>query len=791
MKLDDRVIPVSRMTDEEIEEAFGEKGIRLTPYEGRRIAELIGRDPTLVELHVFNSEWSEHCSYKSSRPVLREFLHSEAPNVILGPQEDAGIVFFTQHDGKRWGIVIAHESHNHPSQVLPYEGAATGIGGIVRDVDCMGADVVGTADPLRFGDLQGRNADRSKWITRGVVDGILGYGNALGVPVLCGDVYFHETFDDNCLVNVVAVGIVAEDQIIHSAVPSQAQEEPYVLILVGKPTDDSGFGGSAFASKILSEEEQEEDRGAVQVPDPFLKNVLAMRKANHAVRERARELGIPIGIKDIGGGGIACATSEICSAGDVGIEIDLNLVHQALPNLLPETIMCAETQERYVIAVPERFADDVLRIYNEDWDLPNVYEGAKAAVIGRILPDEQVYRVRVGDVIVVEAPIKAVTEGILYDRPAQPREWREVEPEFDMPGDLSQVLLRVLAHPNVCSRAYIYRSYDVEVQGNAVLRPGEAGAGVIAPLQGSTAAMALSVAGNPLYGMISPYWGGATAVAEALRNVACVGATPQALTDCLNFGNPEKPEAFWEFRESVRGMAEAARHLWLKEYPECPIPIVSGNVSLYNESATGRAIAPSPIIACVGTMVDYSKAITMSLKAAGDDLFLLGPRRDELGGSAYYQTLGLGVGANVPKVNWELERGMIFAVIDAIQAGVVVACQDVSDGGMIVSLAEMAVAALEARGLGAEIDMAEAAGNLRLDRALFSESSGFVVEVVAGRKAEFAEICARYGVEPTRLGEVTAVPHVMTTMGESVALHASVADLADSYHNALAVLFNE
>ncbi len=785
MRLDDRIIPISEMTDEEIEKTLAENGIGLSAYEARRIVQLIGRNPTITELHVFNSEWSEHCSYKSSKPVLRELLPTDAPNVILGPKEDAGIVFFTEHAGKRWGIVIAHESHNHPSQVLPYEGAATGIGGIIRDVDCMGATVVGTADPLRFGDPRGQHADRTKWIARGVVEGIWGYGNALGVPVLCGDVYFHETYDDNCLVNVVAVGVVAEDEIIHSAVPPQAKQEPYVLILVGKPTDDSGFGGSAFASKILSEEEQEEDRGAVQVPDPFLKNVLAMRKANHAVRERARELGIVIGLKDIGGGGLACATSEICAAGDVGVEIDLDQVHVALSDLLPETIMCAETQERYVLAVPERFAEEVLRIYNEDWDLPNVYEGARASIIGRILPDEPVYRVRKGDTIVVEAPVKVVTEGIVYDRPAEPREWTEPEPQFDMPDDLGRTLLDVLAHPNVCSRAYIYRVYDTEVQGNAVIRPGEAGAGVIAPLEGSPAAMALAVAGNPLYALISPYGGGATAVAEAMRNVACVGATPQALTDCLNFGNPEKPQAFWEFREGVRGLADAAKNLWLKDYPGQPTPVISGNVSFYNESASGRAIAPSPIIACVGTMPDFSKAVTMALKRAGNLLYLLGPRKDELGGSAYYQALGLGIGANVPKIDWELERGMIYSVIDAIQAGVVVAAQDISDGGMIVALAEMAIGAYKARRLGAEISLDTATGDLRPDKALFTESTGFVVEVLPDREKDFLAICQEHGVEPIRLGEVTEVPHVLVTLSDEPILHVSLADAAEAYQTAL------
>ncbi len=777
------------MSDEEIAEELDRNGINLTPAEARRIASLLGRDPTIAELHVFNAEWSEHCSYKSSKPVLKQFLPTDAPNVILGPVEDAGIVFFTEFQGRRWGIVVAHESHNHPSQILPYEGAATGIGGIIRDVDCMGAHVVGTADPLRFGDPQGEHAERSKWIARGVVEGIWGYGNALGVPVLCGDVYFHSTYDDNCLVNVIAVGIVPEDEIIRSRVPEKARQEPYVLILVGKPTDDSGFGGSAFASKILSEEEQEEDRGAVQVPDPFLKNVLAMRKANEAVRKRARELGIEIGMKDVGGGGLACATSEICSASGFGVEIDLDKIHVALPDLLPETICCAETQERYVLAVPERFAEEVLRIYNEDWDLPNVYEGARASVIARVLPDEPVYRVKRGGEVYVEAPIKAVTEGIVYDRLAEPREWTEEEPEFEMPADLGEALLKVLAHPNVCSREYIYRVYDTEVQGNAVIRPGEAGAGVIQPIEGCPAALALAVAGNPLYGMISPYWGGAAAVAEAMRNVAAVGATPQALTDCLNFGNPEKPQAFWEFKEAVRGLADAAKNLPLKDYPDYPTPVISGNVSFYNESAAGRAIAPSPIVACVGTMPDASKAVTMSAKRAGDLLYLLGPRKDELGGSAYYQALGLGMGANVPKIDWQLERANMWAVIDAIQGGCIVACQDISDGGMAVAIAEMLIAARKREPLGAQINLRPASRDLRPDKALFSESTGFVCEVPEQRVPEFLRICLRHGAIPIPIGRVTADARYRVVFRDQTLWDLPVEECERAWRETLARLF--
>ncbi|HEY3398882.1 MAG TPA: phosphoribosylformylglycinamidine synthase subunit PurL [Armatimonadota bacterium] len=792
MELDERILTVSQMSDEEIATTVADMSIGLTPFEVRRVAELIGRDPTFCELHIFNVEWSEHCSYKSSRATLKEFLPTDGPNVILGPQEDAGIVFFTEFEGKRYGVVIAHESHNHPSQVLPNEGAATGVGGIVRDVDCMGARVIATGDPLRFGDPTGAHAERTKWIVRGVVDGIWQYGNALGVPNLAGDIYFHESFDDNCLVNVVALGLVAEEDIIHSAVPCEAFDQPYDMILVGKPTDDSGYGGSAFASKIIgSEEEKRDDRGAVQVPDPFLKNVLAMRKANEAVRTRAKELGLKIGVKDIGGGGFACGSSEITDAGGMGVEINLDEVHVGLDNLLPEVISCAETQERYVLAVPAGFTAEVLRIYNEDWDLPNVYENAQARVVGRYIP-EQVYRLTHQGKIVCEAPVKAVTTGIRYDRVETPREFTGEEPQFYQPADLGEVLLSVLGSMNICSRGYIFRDYDSEVQGNAVIRPGEAGAGVMAPLEGSDAAIALSVDANPFYGLIDPYWGGATAVAEAMRNVACVGATPAGLTDCLCYGNPELPESFWEFRQGVRGISDAARNLPLKDYSGAPTPVVSGNVSLYNESA-GGSVAPSPIIACVGVMPDYTKALTMQLKRPGASLFLLGPRKDELGGSAYYQVLNLGLGRNVPQVDWELESNMIFAVIDAIQAGHVAAAQDISDGGLLVAVSEMALGGHGKGRHGATLDVTASdlvlPGTetfLRPDKWLFSESSGFVVECTPGHEAALLDLCARYNLQPLRLGEVSAEPTLEVKIDGQAQLQVSLDAMRDAWVNGLA-----
>ncbi|HIE50275.1 MAG TPA: phosphoribosylformylglycinamidine synthase subunit PurL [Armatimonadetes bacterium] len=762
--------------EEALRGALANLGVGLTPYEVRRLRELLGRNPTLVELHIFNAEWSEHCSYKSSKSTLQEFLPTSGPTVMLGPGEDAGIIFLAEVEGERYGIVIAHESHNHPSQVLPVEGAATGIGGIVRDVDCMGAHVFATADPLRFGDPYGEHRDRTRWIATGVVDGIWQYGNALGVPVVAGDVVFSRSFDDNCLVNVVALGLVKESEIIRSHVPPEAAWEPYDLILVGKPTDDSGFGGAAFASEILGEEAGTESRGAVQVPDPFLKNVLLLHKANEAVRNAARRAGAVLSMKDLGAAGVVCSTSEMCAAGGFGARVDLDRVHVSLEGLRPEVIACAETQERYLWAVPRWFTPTVLRIYNQDWELPRIYEGARAQVIGEVTSDLRYLLTYRGEVV-CDADIRAVTGGLRCQREARPREWTEPEPSpeeiqarlrerfesWAEEGTYNEVLLALLHSPNVASREYLYRIYDTEVQGNAVLRPGEADAGLMAPLAGHPVGVALSVDGNPFYGRISPFWGGATAVAEAMRNVAAVGATPYGLTDCLNFGDPEKPEAFWEFRESVRGLAEAARNLWLKGHENTPVPFVSGNVSFYNESEAGHAVDPSPIVACLGVMEDYSKALTLQLKEPGNRLYLVGERYDELGGSAFYHEL-LGLwGANVPQVRWERERGMIYGTIDAVNAGLVRAVHDISNGGLITTVAEMMMGGWAWGTWGAEIDLDRvplgvgvASQVKALLLRLFAESSGFVLEVPPSQAEELEATFARCGVTAFPLGEVAA-----------------------------------
>ncbi|NLH22571.1 MAG: phosphoribosylformylglycinamidine synthase subunit PurL [Methanothrix sp.] len=767
------------LSDPEVQSSLRAAGIGMSVPEARSIAEVLGRDPTLTELFCYDAMWSEHCSYKSSRATLKEFLPTDGPNVVMGPVEDSGIVAIDD----QWCVVISHESHNHPSQILPNEGAATGIGGIVRDVNCMGATVVATADPLRFGDPYGPKASKVRWVAEGVVDGIWQYGNALGVPNMGGDIVFNESFDDNCLVNVVSLGIVRRDQIIRSRAPPAAGEGGYDVILVGKPTDSSGLGGVTFASEALREEDEETNRGAVQIPDPFLKNVLF--KANADLFALVRAEGIEIGFKDLGGGGFTCATSEMGSAGGFGMEINLDDMHKAA-DFPPEVLSIAETQERFLIVSPLELRERILKIYNEDWDLPNVYEGARASLVGKINTGDR-FTVTYKGEMVCDVPIQHLTGGIRYKRLEIPRAIKLSEPQVDEPADYNEILLKILASPNIASREHVYRYYDTEVMGNAVIRPGEADAGLIAPVRGEKFGVALAVDSNPFYGRISPFWGGATAVAEAMRNVAAIGAVPATLTDCLNYGNPEKPEAFWEFREGVKGIAESCKNLYLKGYigQQQPVPIVSGNVSFYNESPQG-SVDPSPVIACVGIIKDFTKAITMDLKAAGDSLYLIGPRFDELGGSEYYRTVFHETGANVPIVRFDLERSMIYAVIDAIDEGLLAAAHDISNGGLAASICEMALVRPARFGVDLNLDQVQGGessdgggegvgeggsqeAGLRTDRLLFSESSGFVLEAKQGKEARLGEILAGYGLVAMQIGTVTGKKRiVMSRSGEAV-----------------------
>jgi phosphoribosylformylglycinamidine synthase II len=671
--------------------------VNLRDDELTRIAQRLGREPTLVELHAFDAAWSEHCSYKSSRRFLRQ-LPSSGPRVVLGPGEDAGILHLGTHDGERYGVVIAHESHNHPSQVVPFEGAATGVGGIVRDVLCMGAEVIAIADALRFG-------VEHPTIARGVVDGIGGYGNAIGVPNLAGDAFFEDGFDDNVLVNVVALGIVKESEVIHSSVPKDAAG--WQIVLVGKATDPSGFGGASFSSLTLDAADAEVNKGAVQVPDPFLKNVLM--RATYRVFATLRQLNITAAFKDLGAGGIVGCSAEVTAHGGYGATIDLDAVNVALEGMPPEVIAVGETQERMLWVLPPEIVPEVLRIYNEEFTLPEIAHNARATVIGAVT-DNPRYVLRYRGEVVMDVENEFLTGAVVEELPYTECVRHEVATQEMIAVDVANLLPRVLAHRDVCSREPLYRRYDAVVRGRTVLPRGYADAGVLAPVPGSPLGVALAVGGNPRYGRIDAKYAAQHAVLDAMRHVVAVGARPIGLTDCLNFGNPRKPDQLGDFAAAVDGLKIAATAL--------DLPFVSGNVSLYNENAAGEAVPASAIVACVGAIEDVARIVTPGLKSAGSALLWIGSREMSLGGSVLAELLD--VDDALPAIDYEGENAAAGMVAAAIARGAVRSCRAIGNGGVLTAIARLAFDAMTAgRSIGAELDF----GNP------LCEGGGFVCEV--------------------------------------------------------------
>lgn len=755
----------SKLSREEITALLQQHQIRLTVDEALTIQNtLLKRPPTLAECVLWSIQGSEHCSYKSSRTHLKQFITSGS-QVILGAREDAGVVAVaTDYQGKRYGLVVSHESHNHPSQIVPYEGAATGVGGNVRDVCCMGAEVIAVADSLRFGDI---HRPKTHWIQEGVVNGIAGYGNPIGIPNLAGDVYYDEAYNDNCLVTVVTLGIVAEEEIIHSYAPPNA--EGYVFILVGKPTDNSGFGGASFASATLVEAHQEKNKGAVQEPNAFLQRHLL--KANYALFAwlKAQQLIDQVGFKDLGAGGIACASVELAEAGGYGAEIDLEKVPVSMSHLLPSVILCSETQERFMWVVPPHLADFILHHYNEKFALPQVSVGARAAVIGRIRTDGWYRVVHQGQELVF-AKASDITQGILYNRPFHPRVRTHEEPKLAPLTDFNAMLLQLLAHENIASRRPIYEQYDKQVQGRTVLEAGWADAGVMQPFNEAkyppeirNTGIALSLDHNPRYNKIDAYWGAVNAVVEAVRNVAATGALPIAITDCLCFGNPEKPEHMYDFVESVRGLAEACQAL-PPTTEDKALPIIAGNVSFYNESTQG-AIPPSPMISCVGVMKEVSKAMAFDLKESKTYLIMLGARLDECGGSIYYQIRGV-LGSQLPKPNLAALNSEIKTLHQAIAEGYILAAHDISEGGVAVALAEMSFK----RQIGVKVNIP---GELALETKLFGETGGFILEVNRENLKKVQNLFETHQIPLFIIGETLAEPRLQMNSVIDLPIHAA------------------
>ena len=745
MAFTSEIIDFTGLESDAIQTKLAELNIPLTPEEAVKIQnEMLGRAPSLAELVLFSIQGSEHCSYKSSRSHLKQFT-TEGPDVLLGAKEDAGVVSIaTDHEGHRWCIVMSHESHNHPSQIVPYEGAATGVGGNVRDVMCMGAEVIACTDSFRFGEIK-RN--KTKWIHDGVVAGIAGYGNPLGIPNISGDIYYHEGYNENCLVTLVTLGIVREDHIIHSYAPKNAGG--YDLILIGKPTDSSGFGGASFASLELEEKKKEQNKGAVQEPNAFLERHLL--KSTYALFNILKEKNLinNIGFKDLGAGGVACASVELAETSGYGSEVWMDKIHIGMENLHPSVYLCSETQERFMWVSPPELTNFIVDHYNTAFDLPGVSAGSMASIIGKIRDDGQ-YIVHNGNEEIVNAPAKDVTEGFLYNRPFEQREITFVEPNLSEPLDYNQVLLNILSHENMASREPVFEQYDKQVQGRTQMETGVADAGVMAPFNSEKypseirdVGIALSTDHNPRHGLINPYWCGVNSVVEAMRNVAAVGTTPHAITDCLCFGSPENPHQMWDFVESVRGITEACHAITLKDNPDHPTPIIAGNVSFYNESKSG-AIPPSPIVSCLGRIQDVNKIIPMHFQKSDSIILMVGERKDELGGSVYY-SLYNELGINLPMPDLKEVKNQIFALNNCIEKRLVLSCHDIADGGVASAVAEMTFG----NEIGCDIKIIN---DLRTDKTLFSETGGFVLELSMNNIEAVQSIFSNYGIELIKIG---------------------------------------
>ena len=753
MSFTKETIDLSRLNNNQIKSKLSELNIALTPEEGIKIQEeMLGRPPSIAELVLFSIQGSEHCSYKSSRNHLKQFI-TEGPDVVLGAKEDAGVVAIAKDkSGKRWCIVMSHESHNHPSQIVPYEGAATGVGGNVRDVLCMGAEVIACSDSFRFGNI---NHNKTKWIHDGVVAGVAGYGNPLGIPNIGGDIYYNSGYNDNCLVTLVTLGIVREDHVIHSYAPKNA--DGHDLILIGKPTDNSGFGGASFASLELEEEKKEQNKGAVQEPNAFLERHLL--KSTYALFEyfQKNNLCEEVGFKDLGAGGVACASVELAETSGYGSEVWLDNVHIGMEDLHPSVYLCSETQERFMWVCPPSLTPKIIDHYNTKFDLPTVSSGAKASVIGKIR-DNKNYVVHNGDEKIVDALAEEVTKGFLYNRKSEKPNHTFKEPTIPTPDNFNKVLIDMISHENIASRSVVYESYDKQVQGRTIIEAGMSDAGVMAPFNSEKypkeiqkVGIALSTDHNPNQSKINPYLGGVNATLESMRNVASVGATPHAMSDCLCFGNPEKPNHMWEFVESVRGISDTCKKIKLKDHPDSPTPIIAGNVSFYNESKSG-SIPPSPIISCLGRIKDISNIVTMSFKSPGSKIFMIGERKDELGGSLYY-SIHEELGANVPNPNIDEVKDQIYAITDSIDSKLIRACHDISDGGVAVTLSEMTFE----NNIGCSVNIP---GKLSFEKLLFSETGGFIIEVIDSNVDEIKKIFQSYNLEIDLIGVTTKEKYI-------------------------------
>jgi phosphoribosylformylglycinamidine synthase subunit PurL len=710
------------------------------------IRDALGRDPNRTELAMYAAMWSEHCSYKSSKIHLRT-LPTDGPAVLVGPGQDAGAVDV----GDGFAAVFKMESHSHPSAIEPYQGAATGVGGIVRDIVSMGARPVALLDPLMFGPLED---ERNRWLLEGVVAGIGGYGNCIGVPTVGGEVRFAEPHSANPTVNVLCVGIARADRLMTSATHTPSAGS--LMVLYGATTGRDGIGGVSVLASATIEEESEGSRPSVQIGDPFSEKLL-IEASLELVDEDLLE-----GLQDLGGAGLTCAVSESAARSGFGARLDLDVVPLREPGMEAFEILTSESQER-MLAIVHPSKLDRVRAVCAKW-------GLATAVVATLEPGGDLDVSLAGEQVAKVPALSLTEKAPVYERPMRSIPANGDDPTFaPFDGDLGDALRSLLAAPNVASKRWVFEQYDRMVQGQTVAGPGSDAAVVRVP--GTMKGLALSVDGNGRYGSLDPYLGGAHAVAEAARNVAVTGARPLAITNCLNFGNPERPEVMWQFSEAIRGMRDACLAL--------DTPVTGGNVSFYNESG-GSAIWPTPVVGVLGSLADYRLRLPSGFPSPGLAVYLLGESFAELGGSEFAETV-LGVVAGTPPaLDLEVERRLQDLVQEAAGGDLLASAHDCSDGGLAVTLAECAI--LGGHGFAVSLE-----GDLPPHVLLFGESaSRAVVSVAPEREGSLRGLAATRGVPFLRLGETGGPRAVIDGF-----VDATVAELTGVWEQAIPRLLGE
>jgi phosphoribosylformylglycinamidine synthase II len=718
----------------------------LSPEEYEMIQKILGRKPTYTELGIFSVMWSEHCSYKNSIKLIKTFPREGEHLLAKAGEENAGAVDI----GEGLVVIFKIESHNHPSAVEPYQGAATGVGGIMRDIFTMGARPIACLDSLRFGELSN---PRVRYLFDGVVRGIGDYGNCFGVPTVAGEVYFEESYTGNPLVNAMCIGVVRTDEMARGS--AKGKDNP--VLLVGASTGRDGIHGVTFASEEISEK-SEERRPSVQIGDPFMEKLLL-----EATLEIIKE-DLIVGVQDLGGAGLSCSTSETAARGGSGMEIDISLVPKREEGLIPYEIMLSESQERMLVIAKKGREREVQDIFKK-WGLHSV-------IIGKVT-DDKMLRVKNHGEIVAEIPAATLVLGggaPQYTRekkkPAYLEEANRLNPaELKIPEDFNQVLLQLLGAPNIASKKWVYEQYDTQVRTATVVGPGSDAA--VLRIRRTNKALATSTDCNGRYCYLNPLMGGRIAVAESARNVVCSGAKPLAITNCLNFGDPYDPEVYWTFAECVAGMGEACRTLGT--------PVTGGNVSFYNEDPE-RIVYPTPVVGMLGLVEDLKHITTAGFKHEGDLIALLGENREELGGSEYLKVVHNLVRGDAPELNLEKEKRLQDACLGMIKAGLVKSAHDCSEGGLAVALAECCI--LSNDRLGAKIKLDQ---KMRSDALFFGETQSRILITLDEKNLAKAEKTAKDLEVPFAVvGKVEGKSLVIAGM-----LDLSVESLLDTYDKAI------